>query len=283
MTRVFSCIFVLALCFTFPAYAQTRGAEVEYSDGETTLKGYINSPLARYGVYKIPAVIIVHEWWGHNDYVRKRADMITEELGYVAFAIDMFGDGKLAEHPKDAQKFVAEVASTAGLREKRFRAAIEYLKTRKEVDVDKIVAIGYCFGGSTVLDMIRSGVPLQAGVSFHGSLSSGIKAKKIETPIFVAHGEADTFITKEQIAAFKKEMREAEAPLEWVSYTGAKHSFTNPDADEFAKKFGINVGYNERADKDSWEKMKDFFNRKFPNYFREFRIERAPGGGIIEH
>lgn len=256
-------LLILLFGFLPSAYAQAEGLnivddrEVEYSDGETKLSGYIALP-ARGLLKQLPVVIIVHEWWGHGDYVRRRADMIAGELGYVAFALDMYGDGKQAAHPEDAQKFSSEVSNTAGLREKRFRAALDYIKQQRWVDPKKVAAIGYCFGGGTVLEMARLKLPLQAIASFHGSLGSKITADKITTPLFVAHGGADEFVSPQVVEAFKDEMRKAEAPLTFISYEGAKHSFTNPAADEYAKKFNIPVGYNKEADLASWSEMKKF-------------------------
>lgn len=250
---------------TSPLFAETAATEimteeVTYSDGDTNLKGFLATPKE---AKSLPAVIVVHEWWGHNDYVRSRAKMLAE-MGYAAFALDMYGDGKTAEHPTDAGKFSSEVGSTKGLREKRFRAAMKFLETRGEVDNKKIAAIGYCFGGNTVIEMARMNLPLAGVVSFHGALglAGEFEAKEKTPPILVLHGAADSFISEEDINNFKSKAEKAGVVHKFIAYPEAKHGFSNPAADESAKKFELDIAYNKAADEASWSEMKNFLQEK---------------------
>ena len=207
---------------------------------------------------------MVHEWWGHNDYARKRADMLAE-LGYVALAVDMYGDGKTADHPKDAGKFAGEVRSNMDTMKARFLAARDVVAEHPRTQADKIGAIGYCFGGSVVLQMARMGEDLEGVVSFHGSLASETRAEPgaVKARMLVCHGADDNFIKPEDIDALKAEMKTAGADLKFVAYPGAVHGFTNPGATEKGRKFGINLAYNQDADEKSWAEMRDFFKTVF--------------------
>ncbi len=212
-----------------------------------------------------PGVLVVHEWWGHNEYARRRAEMLAQ-LGYVALAVDMYGEGKLAEHPKDASKFMQEVTNNMSQAEKRFLAAHKLLNEQKYTDQTKNAAIGYCFGGGIVLHMARIGTDLDGVVSFHGSLDtqSPAKPETIKARILVLHGADDPFIPTEKVDSFKDEMQEAGAQYEFVAYPNVKHSFTNPQADEFRQKFNLPaLQYNRHADEDSWNRMQMFFEEIF--------------------
>ncbi|MFK7966691.1 MAG: dienelactone hydrolase family protein [Burkholderiaceae bacterium] len=235
------------------------GQEITYSVDGTTFNGYLARPDKVEGT--VGGVLVVHEWWGHNDYVRRRADMLAE-LGYVALAVDMYGDGKLADHPKQAGQFAGEVRKNKGVAEKRFRAAMDLLKEQTGVSGDHIGAIGYCFGGSIVLEMARLGLPLAGVASFHGSLGglSPVEAGAVKARVLVLNGADDPFIKAEQIEAFKKDMNAAGADYQFINYPGALHSFTNPAATEKGKKFDLPVAYDEQADKQSWEAMKELFD-----------------------
>jgi dienelactone hydrolase len=241
----------------FPAAAAVEGKEVQYSSGGTALKGYFAADPSLPG--KRPGVLVVHEWWGHNEYARRRARMLAE-LGYAALAVDMYGDGKTAAHPEDAGKFSGELMKNAEVAKARFLAGLEYLTAQPQTDPGRIAAIGYCMGGGVVLNMARAGMDLRGVASFHGSLNAIVKAEPggIKARILVLHGAADTFIPAEAIAAFKQEMADAKADMTFVSYPGALHSFTNPDADEYAKKFGMPIAYNAEADRLSWEALTKF-------------------------
>lgn len=247
---------------TAQAEAKVQGKVVEYRDGGVTMKGYLAWNDAVKG--KRPGVLVVHEWWGHNDYARKRARMLAE-LGYTALAVDMYGDGRQAGHPDDAGKFSFEVMKNMELMTARFTAAMELLKKQPSVDPARIGAIGYCFGGAVVLNMARQGVDLKGVASFHGSLTTGKPAEpgKVGARVLVMNGGADTFITPEQIGAFAAEMATAGADFRFVNYAGVKHSFTNPDADLSAKKFGLDLAYDADADRRSWEEMKRLFRELF--------------------
>ena len=245
-----------------PALAAVEGREIQYASGGVTLKGYLAWDSAVAG--KRPGVLVVHEWWGQNEYARRRARMLAE-LGYVGLALDMYGDGKTAAHPEDAGKFAGEVMKNAELMKARFLAALDLLKAQPQTDPGRVAAIGYCMGGAVVLDMARAGVDLRGVASFHGSLGGANTAQPggVKAKVLVMNGAADVFITAEQIAALKNEMVEARVDFRFINYPGAKHSFTNPDADELAKRFGMPIAYNAEADRLSWDELKGFLAAVF--------------------
>ncbi|MBL7960008.1 dienelactone hydrolase family protein [bacterium] len=236
--------------------------EVAYSADSVNMKGYVAWDASKQG--KRPGVLVVHEWWGHTPYARHRADMLAE-LGYVALAVDMYGDGKVADHPKDAGMFAGEVMKRGPGATARFMKAMEILKANPNVDVNNIGAIGYCFGGSTVLNMARQGLDLKAVVSFHGGLSTSTPAKKgeVKAKLLVCNGGADKFVPQTDIDAFKKEMVDAGVTYTFKSYENALHGFTNPAADSLGKKFEMAIAYNAAADSASWADMKTFFGEIF--------------------
>jgi dienelactone hydrolase len=236
-------------------HAAVQGKEVSYTADGVTMKGYVAWDDAVTG--KHPGVLVVHEWWGHNDYARKRARMLAE-LGYTALAVDMYGDGKTASHPKEAGAFAGEVRKNATGAKARFLAAEALLKNEPGVDGERIGALGYCFGGSVVLDMARQGVDLKAVASYHGGLSTPTPAQpgQVRARIVSFTGAADPMIPDAQVEAFKKEMTQAGVDFTTVVYPGVKHSFTNPDADAIAKQFNMPVGYDAAADQDSWTKTR---------------------------
>ena len=252
-------IFLLFVC---QASADIVTREVSYKQGDTVMKGlvaYDDSIKA-----ERPGVLVIHEWWGHNAYARKRARMLAE-LGYTALAVDMYGDGKTADHPEDAGKFSSAVGGNLPLAKARYDAALETLRQQPGVDTDKIAAIGYCFGGGILLNMARMGTDIDGVVSYHGSVATRSPAKKgeIKTRVRVFNGADDPFVKTEQIEAFKKEMESAGVDYKFVNYPGAVHSFTNPDADAYGKKFKLPLAYNEKADKDSWLQTQAFFKEIF--------------------
>lgn len=244
------------------AATAVKGVNVDYSAGGVTLKGYLAYDTKISG--KRPGVLIVHEWWGQNSYVRKRADMLAK-LGYTALALDMYGEGKIADHPDDAGKFASEVMKNFPVAKERFLAALEYLKKQPSVDPDKIAAIGYCFGGGVVLNMARQGVDLKGVASFHGSLAvvNPDQPTPIKAAVRVYNGADDKFSKPEQIEALKKEMAEKNVNFKFVNYPGAVHSFTNPDATAIGKKFKMPIAYNAKADKASWADFKRFLKEIF--------------------
>jgi dienelactone hydrolase len=236
--------------------------EVDYYIDGITMKGFVAFDSAIKG--KRPGVLIVHEWWGHNDYSRKRAKMLAE-LGYTALALDMFGDGKQANHPDDAGKFAMEVFNNMEASKAKFEAAMKLLKEQPTTDPEQIAAIGYCFGGGVVLHMARFGYELDAVASFHGGLQTATPAEpgKVNGRLLVCNGADDPMTTSEQIEAFKKEMSDAGVDYKFINYPGAMHSFTNPIADSVGKKFNMPLAYNKEADEKSWAEMQTLFNEVF--------------------
>jgi dienelactone hydrolase len=239
------------------AQAEVQGKEVTYSANGTLLKGYIAYDDAIQG--KRPGVLVVHEWWGLDDYARKRA-WILAQLGYTALALDMYGEGKQAHHPDEAGKFAGELAKNLPLAKTRFEAAMEYLRQQKNVDAKNIAALGYCFGGSVVLQMARLGEDLKGVVSFHGNLATANPAQpgEVKARIISFTGTDDPMIPAEQVAAFRQEMEKAGADYKAVTFAGAKHSFTNPAADEYGRKFNLPLAYDAAADKASWNETTNF-------------------------
>ena len=252
----------LLLMSVSAAHAAVQGKEVIYTVGDTTLKGYIAYDDALKDAR--PGILVVHEWWGHNEYARKRARMFAER-GYTALALDMYGDGKQAHHPDEAGKFATEVSQNTALTQARFEGALALLKREKSVDPDNIAAVGYCFGGTVVLNMARIGEPLKAVASFHGGLSTPHPAEpgRVKARIISFTGEADPMIPATQVAAFRKEMEQASVNYKVVTYPGAKHAFTNPEADKFGAKFKLPLAYNAAADKASWKETLAFLAEAF--------------------
>ncbi len=211
-----------------------------------------------------PGVIIVHEWWGVNDYIRKRAHMLAE-LGYVALAIDMYGSGKVAENPDEAGNLMNSVLGDMEKGTEALTAGYQMLLDQPSVDSNKTAALGYCFGGAMVLHMARTGMPLCAVASFHGALGSFYNAEpgSIKARILVAHGGADSMVTMDDLAGFKSEMDAAQADYEAIVYDSAKHGFSNQQADVNAQKYGLDLGYQAEADEASWNTMKGLFDKVF--------------------
>lgn len=248
--------------------ADTQGSgvvseQIKYTSGKDTLIGYIfydNST-----DQPNPGILVVPEWWGNNDYPRMRARQLAE-MGYTAFSIDMYGNGLVVDNPEDAQKNATVIYSDPSILKNRMMAAYETLANHEMVEKDRIAAIGYCFGGSVVLNAAAIGVPLDAVVSFHGSLD-GFKATPDmkKTHVLVCNGRGDEFVTRAHIRNFKDQMEKAGAHYEFKEYDGATHAFTNPNATETGKKFNMPIAYNETADKASWQDMKDFLEQNFPS------------------
>lgn len=252
----------ILLAMVSTARGEVRGEPVTYTDGTTTMKGYLAYDDGIPG--KRPGILVVHEWWGHNEYARKRARMLAK-LGYVALAVDMYGEGKQATHPDDAGKFSGEIRRNMELGRKRFAAARKLLAEHRFTDPKRIGAIGYCFGGGVVLQMARDGVDLAGVASFHGGLTTDAPAKPgaVKAKVLVATGAEDPFVPPAQVEAFEREMKAAGADFRVISYPGAMHSFTNPDADAYGKKFNLPLAYNAEADRKSWDEMQRFFKKIF--------------------
>jgi dienelactone hydrolase len=236
--------------------------EVIYTADSVTLKGFLAYDENVKG--KRPGVIVVHEWWGNNDYSRMRARMLAE-LGYTALAIDMYGDGKVVDNPNDAGKMTMSVMQNPAGAKARFEAGINFLKEQSQTNPGKIAAIGYCFGGGVVLRMAVSGTDLNGVVSFHGGLptDSITNPSTVKAKMLVCNGADDTFVPKEQISAFEKAMKDAGLNYEFINYAGSVHAFTNTAADSLGKKFNIPIAYNKTADEKSWEDMKKFLSKLF--------------------
>ena len=243
-------------------HAGVVGKEVQYEADGVMLKGYIAYDDAVKGTR--PGVLVVHEWWGLNAYSRMRADMLAG-LGYVAMAIDMYGNGKEASEPGEAGKLAGETMKNPSVMKSRFLAALDVLKHQEVADTTRLGAIGYCFGGGVVLAIARLGVDLKGVVSFHGGLGTSAPAGPgtIKTRILVCNGADDKFISADDIKKFKAEMKAAKATFTFIDYPGSVHAFTNPNATENGKKFNIPIAYNEKADKKSWADMKEFLKTVF--------------------
>lgn len=243
------------------ASVQLKEDNITYPGDNITMNGYVVYDEANKD--KRPAVLVVHEWWGMNDYSKSRARQLAE-LGYVAMAVDMYGNGQTASDPDAAMKLAGPFYQDPQLTKTRLDAALAKLKTYPQVDTNNIAAIGYCYGGYVVLNAAKLGEPLKGVVSFHGNLG-GVKPDKnlLKAKVLVLHGEADPIVKQDEVAQFRKQMDSIGADYTFKSYPNAKHAFTNPAADSVENKFHIGVGYNADADKQSWQDMKDFLQRIF--------------------
>lgn len=247
--------------------AQTRktsvtGEEVSYKSADgTTLKGYVAFDENKKG--KRPAIIVIPEWWGNNDYARFRADKLAQ-LGYVAIAADMYGNGKLGETPKEAGELAGPFYSNPSLAKERIEAAVAKIKEYAETDATQMACIGFCFGGSMSLNAAKLGMDFKGVVSFHGGLA-GVPAEAgvTKAKILVCHGAADKFVPDAEIKSFRDNLDANKVTYSFISYPDATHAFTNPDATATGKKFSMPIEYNAAADKKSWEDMKAFFKTIF--------------------
>ena len=238
--------------------AAVKSRVVEYEANGVALQGYLAWDDAAKA--KRPGVIVVHEWWGHNAHARRAADKLAS-AGYVAFALDMFGKGKVTTHPDSAQAFMTAAFADAEAIPTRFAAALAQLKADPHVDGARIGAIGYCFGGAVVLGMARAGEDLKAVATFHGALATQHPAEpgKVKAKLLIQTGADDPMVNADAVAAFEKEMKAAGANYRVITYPGAKHSFTNPDAD----KSGVpGLAYNASADQKSWAELLKFFKKE---------------------
>jgi dienelactone hydrolase len=240
--------------------------DIDYEHNGVKLQGYLAYDDAKTKDAKLPGVLVVHEWWGLNDYVRGRAVQLAK-LGYVAFALDMYGKGVLATDPKGAGELAGQFYGKPLMAE-RARAGLDQLLGTGLVDPSRVAAIGYCFGGSTVQALAYSGAPLAGIVSFHGGLipASAEAAARNKAKILICNGGIDPSVKPDQLSAFLKSYNDAKFDYRFVQYAGALHAFTNPGADAIAEANpGMKgfVGYSPSADRRSWQDMRDFFDEVF--------------------
>ncbi|MBG4765851.1 dienelactone hydrolase family protein [Pseudomonas aeruginosa] len=258
--RLLCALLLIACAASAQAAIQTREMPYRSADG-TRMVGYFAYDDSKPGIR--PGVIVVHEWWGLNDYAKRRARDLAE-LGYSALAIDMYGEGKHTEHPQDAMAFMQAATRDADAAKARFLAGLELLKRQPQTDPSQIAAIGYCFGGKIVLDMARQGLPLAGVASFHGALGTATPASKgsVKAKILVEHGSADSLVPAKDLDALKQELSAAGADYRVVIQDGAKHGFTTPDADAH-KGHGLDIGYDRPADRRSWADLQAFLKDIF--------------------
>jgi dienelactone hydrolase len=247
---------VLAGALTVRAAIHTE--TVEYQQGGTTLEGLVAYDDNIKGPR--PGVLIVHQWKGLTEYEKKRAEMLAQ-LGYVAFAVDIYGKGVRPKNAAEAGATAGKYKSDRALLRSRVNAGLEAMRQQPLVDPKRIVAIGYCFGGTTVIELARSGADIAGVVSFHGGLDSPAPAdgKNIKCKVLACHGADDPFVPVKDRTAFEDEMRNAGVDWELIQYGGAVHSFTDWNADGSMK----GAQYNEKVDKRSWEDMKQFLGECF--------------------
>lgn len=259
LRTIVACVLLVGL--TTAVHAEIKTETITYKVGGIECHGYLAYDDSNEG--KRPGVLVVHEWWGLNDYAKKRTEELAS-LGYVAFAADIYGEGKTAEHPADAGKMMAEVRGNVDQWRERAQAAFETLKEQPQCDAEKLAAIGYCFGGATALQLAYMGADLDAVVTFHGALPAATpeEAEQIKGELQINHGADDPMISEEAIASFKQPLDDANVQYAFISYPGAVHSFTVPTAGE-ADVEGL--AYNQEADEKSWQAMIDLFDQQLGN------------------
>ena len=242
------------------AQAAIKEEPVVYKDKDTTMKGVIVYDDASQA--KRPGIIVVHEWWGITPHVREEARRLAGS-GYTAFVADMFGEGRTADNPKDAGALAGSVRKDPAVMRSRFEAAQETLERHASVDPKKVGAIGFCFGGSVVLDMARTGAPLAGVAAFHAGLDPAgprASAGKLSGKVLVLNGAADPFVKPESVAAFREEMDSSKVDYKYVNYPEAVHAFTNPEATAKGKEFNLPLRYDAEADRQSKAEMAAFFS-----------------------
>jgi dienelactone hydrolase len=252
-------LLAVVMALTTAAMAAIHTEAVDYKDGDAVLEGYLAYDDAAHG--KRPGVLVVHQWKGLGDYEKKRAEMLAK-MGYVVFAADIYGKGIRPRDPKEAGREAGKYKSDRALLRRRVQAGLSVLEKNPMADTKRIAAIGYCFGGTTVIELARSGAGIAGIVSFHGGLDSPAPRDglNIKCRVLALQGADDPFVPAKDIAAFEDEMRQAKVDWQLVKYGGAVHSFT-----DWNMKPGMMDGavYNERADRRSWEDMKQFFAEIF--------------------
>lgn len=263
---------IATMCIPLSALAALRTQVVEYKQGDTILEGYLAYDDAI--TAKRPGVMVVHEWTGISDYVKKRTEQLAQ-LGYVAFAADIYGKGIRPTNPKDAGAQATIYRNNRQLMRDRANAGLNVLRNNPRVDANRIAAIGYCFGGGVALELARSGAPVAGVVSFHGNLDTpnSADAKNIKGKVLVLHGAIDPLVPPTQVDAFKKEMTDAGVDWQLISYGGAVHGFTNPESGNDKAK---GIAYDASADRRSFTAMRQFFAEIFGRSGNLFPQRPAP-------
>ena len=235
--------------------------DVTYSTDSVNMNGFLAYDSSKEGPR--PVVLVVHEWWGLNDYTKMRTRELAK-LGYLAMAVDMYGNRKQADNPDSAGKLATAFYMDPQMAKTRFDAALAKVKTYSQADPSKVAAIGYCFGGAMVTTMAKLGDDLKGVVNFHGNLNLVPTDKNLlKAEILVCHGGKDPFVPQAEVDQFKKQMDSIGKSYTFKSYPGATHAFTNPGATEMGKKFNIPIAYNGATDTASWNDMKAFFGKIF--------------------
>lgn len=254
-----SLFLLIALFAATHASAALKAERIEYRHGDTVLEGHLAYDDS--AKEKRPGVVVVHEWWGLNAFVRQKSDELAR-MGYTVLAIDMYGKGVTASDAKKAGELATPLKKDRNLMRERAKAGLEVLRKHPSVDPTRLAAIGFCFGGTTALELARSGADLKGVVSFHGNLDTPNldDGKNIKAAVLVLHGADDPFVSKEEVLAFVEEMRRGNVDWQLNVYGNAVHSFTNPEAGGHGLK---GAAYNEKAARRSWGAMKAFFNEIF--------------------
>lgn len=261
--QAFSLAFIVVACACVRAVGgEIVTREVEYEHDGTVLLGYFAAPADASADNPVPGVMVVHEWWGHDDFARERAERIARELGYAAFAIDMYGKGILVDTPAEASALATPFAMDRSRMRARAKAGMETLAAMDEVDASRLASIGFCFGGTVSLELARAGEPLRAVVAFHANLATPLPAPSgaVRAKVLVCNGAADPLVPMEDRARFIREMEAARVDYQFIEYAAALHSFTNPGADAHAIP---GVGYDERAERRSWRDMTAWLEEAF--------------------
>lgn len=250
---------ILTLFFVGTIGAQTLDT-LNYDHDGKVLRGFVAKPskISK----KTKTILIVHEWWGLNDYVKTRAKQLANE-GFIAICIDMFGAGLVAENPQDAGALAGQFYTDNNLMYSRFMAGYNAALKVTGVDKEKMAAIGYCFGGTVVLNAAKMGADLDAVVSFHGGLQGPVIDKdKLKASVLVCHGAADKFVPQSDVDSLASDMKRNGEDYTFISYPDATHAFSNPDATANGLKFNIPIAYNEAADKKSYKDFLSFIGKK---------------------
>lgn len=255
------CSVLFLLIVGLPTFVEARvqSKAVPYTIGQSSYEGFLAWDDSIED--KRPGILVVHEWWGLNEYARSRAEQLAA-MGYVAFAVDMYGKGEVTTHPEQASEWMKQATANVDVWQGRAQQGLKLLRADPNVDPTRLAAIGYCFGGATVMQLVYGGAPVKGVVSFHGSLPLPPESQSIphSAKVLIAHGASDPFLTADHIGQFKTVLDNAEIDWQMVVYSGAQHSFTNPSADQYGLK---GAKYHKQADQRSWRHMKLFFDEIF--------------------